>query len=148
MSKTAKISKSYKKVDTDRKYYLVDLKDQVLGRVASEIAKVLRGKNKAIFTPHQDVGDFVVAINAKAIKLTGNKVDNKQYYHHTGYVGGIKEYNAKALLEKKPEEIIRRAVKGMLPKTTLARQQLKKLKIYPATEHPHQAQKPQDLKLA
>ncbi|MCB1214578.1 MAG: 50S ribosomal protein L13 [Deltaproteobacteria bacterium] len=149
MSKSAKITKSYKKIETNRQYHIVDLKDKVLGRVASEIAKILRGKNKAIFTPNQDVGDFVIAINAKDIKLTGNKVEQKHYAHHSGYIGGIKEYNAKVLLEKKPEEIIRRAVQGMLPKKSpLAKQQLKKLKIYPTSEHPHQAQKPQNLELA
>ena len=140
-------TKSFQKDLTDRKWYLVDLEGQILGRAASKIAKILRGKNKGTFTPHQDVGDFIVAINAKSIKLTGQKLQKKMYYHYTGYIGGLKEYNAATLLEKKPEELIKRAVKGMLPKTILGRHQLKKLKIFAGAEHSHEAQCPEVLNL-
>ncbi|MDX1386869.1 MAG: 50S ribosomal protein L13 [bacterium] len=141
------LTKSYTKESSPRNWYLIDLKDQVLGRAASKIAMILRGKDKASFTPHEDVGDFVVAINAKDIHLSGNKRQDKMYYHYTGYIGGLKEYNAERLLNSKPEELIRRAVRGMLPKNILGRHQLKKLKIYSGSEHPHSAQKPQPLNL-
>lgn len=140
-------TKSFNEKATERKWYIIDLKGQVLGRAASRIAMILRGKDKAQFTPHADVGDFVVAINAKDIRLTGNKLYNKQYAHYTGFIGGLKEYPAQALLKKKPEEVIRRAVKGMLPKNILGGKQLAKLKIYADTEHPHAAQKPEPLTL-
>ena len=142
------LTKSYTKDASERKWYIVDLKDQVLGRAASKIAMILRGQDKATFTPHEDVGDFVVAINAKDVHLSGNKRQDKMYYHYTGYIGGLKEYNAERLLETKPEEVLKRAVKGMLPKNILGRHQLKKLKIYSGTEHPHEAQKPEVLNLA
>lgn len=142
------LTKSYTKESSPRNWYLIDLKDQVLGRAASKIAMILRGKDKARFTPHDDVGDFVVAINAKEIHLTGKKRQDKMYYHYTGYIGGLKEYNAERLLNSKPEELIRRAVRGMLPKNILGRHQLKKLKIYAGSEHPHSAQKPQPLTLS
>lgn len=141
------LTKSFFKDKTDRKWFLVDLQGQVLGRAASKIAKILRGKNKGIFTPHQDVGDFVIAINAQSIHLSGNKVKDKMYYHHTGHIGGIKEYSAEKLLKRKPEELIYRAVKGMLPKTSLGRKQLKKLRVFAGAEHPHAAQTPEVLNL-
>lgn len=131
-----------KKDSVDRKWYVVDAKDAVLGRLASRIATYLRGKNKPVFTPNVDTGDFVIVINADKVKLTGNKMTDKVYYHHSGYIGGIKAQSAKDLLAKKPEEIIRKAVWGMLPKNTLGRTMLKKLKVYKGTEHPHKAQSP------
>lgn len=139
------LTKSYTKEQTDRKWYLIDLKGQVLGRAASRIARVLRGKNKVTFTPHDDTGDFVVVINAKDIKLTGNKMRDKVYRHHTGYIGGMKTYTAERLMARKPETLILRAVKGMLPKTHLGKKLLKKLKIYSGAAHPHAAQKPEVL---
>ncbi len=141
------LTKSFTKEKTARKWYLVDLQGQVLGRAASQIAKLLRGKTKAIFTPHEDIGDFVVAINAQGVKLTGKKLQGKIYYHHTGYIGGIKIISADRLLARKPTELIYRAVKGMLPKTHLAKKQLKKLKIYSGAAHPHSAQNPEVLNL-
>ncbi len=142
-----KLTKSHTKVQTDRKWYLVDLQGKVLGRAASKIAMILRGKDTAQFTPHDDVGGFIIAINAKEVRLTGNKLKDKMYYRHSGYIGGLKEYTAEKLLERKPEEMIFRAVKGMMPKTFLAKKQLKKLKIYSGGEHPHMAQKPEVLEL-
>jgi len=131
-----------KKDSVDRKWYVVDAKDAVLGRLASKIATYLRGKNKPVFTPNVDTGDFIIVINADKVKLTGNKLTDKIYYHHSGYIGGIKAQSAKDLLAKKPEEIIRKAVWGMLPKNTLGRTMLKKLKVYKGAEHPHKAQAP------
>ena len=136
---------SAKPGQVERGWYIVDLDGKVLGRAASEIAKILRGKHKPTFTPHEDVGDFVIAINAEKIKLTGQKVEDKLYHHHTGYPGGLKTVNAKRLLENKPEEIIKHAVRGMLPKNTMGRNLLKKLKVYAGAEHPHGAQKPVQL---
>ncbi|NLH51153.1 MAG: 50S ribosomal protein L13 [Myxococcales bacterium] len=136
---------SAKPGQVERGWYIVDLDGKVLGRAASEIAKILRGKHKPTFTPHEDVGDFVIAINAEKIKLTGQKVEDKLYHHHTGYPGGLKTVNAKRLLENKPEEIIKHAVRGMLPKNTMGRNLLKKLKVYSGAEHPHGAQKPVQL---
>jgi len=133
--------------EIERKWYVIDAKGQVLGRMATEIAMRLRGKHKPIFTPHIDTGDFIVVINASKVKLTGKKLSDKMYYRHTGYMGGLKSMNAKTMLEKKPEEVIRLAVKRMLPKNRLGRAQLKKLKIYAGPEHPHQAQTPEALKL-
>ncbi len=130
-----------------KKWYLVDAKDKVLGRLATQVAMCLRGKNKPIFTPHADTGDFVVIINAEKIALTGKKWDNKIYYHHSGYVGGLKQITAKKLLEKKPDDILRFAVRGMLPKNSLGRRQLKKLKIYVGPDHPHQAQQLEKLEI-
>jgi len=141
------LTRSYAKDKTERKWVLIDLKGQVLGRAASEIAKILRGKNRPTFTPHQDTGDFVVVINAKLIKLTGNKWRDKIYVHHSEYIGGLKSFSAERLLARKPEQLIYRAVKGMLPKTHLGKKQLKKLKIYPGEAHPHAAQTPQALGL-
>lgn len=129
-----------KEQEVMKNWCLVDAKDQVLGRLATQIAIRLRGKHKPIFTPHADTGDFVVVVNADKIALTGKKWDNKIYYRHSGYIGGLKQISAKKLLEKKPEDILRLAVRGMLPKNSLGRRQLKKLKIYVGSDHPHQAQ--------
>ena len=131
--------------EIDRKWYVVDADTKVLGRLATEIASRLRGKNKPTFCNFQDNGDFIVVINAEKIHLTGNKWDDKKYYRHTGYIGGIKEQTAKEVLTKKPEELIRMAVKGMLPRNKLGRAQLKKLKVYAGSDHPHQAQQPENL---
>jgi large subunit ribosomal protein L13 len=136
-----------KEQEISKKWYLVDAKDRVLGRLATQIAMRLRGKHKPIFTPHADTGDFIVVINADKVALTGRKWDKKIYYRHTGYIGGLKEISAKKLLEKKPEDILRFAVRGMLPKNSLGRRQLKKLKIYSGSEHPHQAQQLEKLEI-
>jgi large subunit ribosomal protein L13 len=136
-----------KEQEVNKKWYLVDAKDKVVGRLASQIALRLRGKHKPIFTPHADTGDFVVVINAEKVAFTGKKWADKLYYRHTGYIGGLKQISAKKLLEKRPEEILRSAVKGMLPKNSLGRRQLKKLKIYAGSEHPHQAQLPEVLEI-
>jgi len=129
-----------------RDWYVVDARDAVLGRLSTQVANVLRGKNKAFFTPSVDTGDFVIVVNAEKIALTGRKLADKVYYSHSGYVGGLKEITAGKLLEKKPEELIKKAVKGMLPKNKLARAVLSKLKIYAGPDHPHAAQLP--IKLA
>ncbi len=129
----------------DRKWYVVDATDMTLGRLASEVAKVLRGKNKPIFTPHIDTGDNVIVINAEKIKVTGKKLDQKIYYHHSDYVGGMKEATLKEKLEKRPEQVIELAVKGMLPKGPLGRQMFKKLHVYAGPDHKHAAQKPEVL---
>lgn len=136
--------KSYmaKKGEVPRRWFLVDAQGQTLGRLASRIAMVLRGKNKPQFTPFLDTGDFVVVVNAGGVKLTGAKLDQKLYYRHSGYMGGLKEISARQLLKRKPEELLRHAVRGMLPKNSLGRHQLKKLKIYAGGDHPHQAQQP------
>ena len=127
----------------DRKWYVVAATDMTLGRLASEVAKVLRGKNKPIFTPHIDCGDNVIVINAEKIKVTGKKMDQKVYYHHSDYVGGLKEATLREKLEKKPEQVIELAVKGMLPKGPLGRQMFTKLHVYAGPEHKHEAQKPE-----
>lgn len=129
----------------DRKWYVVDATDMTLGRLASEVAKVLRGKNKPIFTPHIDCGDNVIVINAEKIKVTGKKMDQKVYYHHSDYVGGLKEATLREKLEKKPEQVIELAVKGMLPKGPLGRQMFTKLHVYAGPDHKHEAQKPEVL---
>jgi large subunit ribosomal protein L13 len=136
-----------KEEDVAKKWYVVDAKDKVLGRLATQIAMRLRGKHKPIFTPHADTGDFVVVLNADKVALTGKKWGKKIYYHHTGYVGGLKQITAEKLLEKKPEDLLRFAVRGMLPKNSLGRRQLKKLKIYVGTDHPHEAQQPEILEI-
>ena len=136
-----------KKEELEHKWYLVSADGKVLGRLATELAKILKGKNKPIYTPHLDTGDFVIVVNAGKVTLTGKKMKDKIYYHHTGYPGGIKEINAEKLLAKKPTEMIRIAVKGMLPKNSLGRQMLRKLKIYAGPNHPHEAQKPMPLEL-
>ena len=129
----------------DRKWYVVDATDMTLGRLCSEVAKVLRGKNKAIFTPHVDTGDYVIVINAEKIKVTGKKMDQKVYRRHSDYVGGMKEATLREKLDKKPEEVIELAVKGMLPKGPLGRQMFTKLHVYAGPEHKHEAQKPEVL---
>ena len=129
----------------DRKWYVVDAEGMTLGRLASEVAKVLRGKNKPIFTPHIDTGDYVIVVNAEKIKVTGKKLDQKVYYRHSGYVGGIKETTLKEMLNKHPERVIEFAVKGMLPKGPLGRQMYTKLFVYAGPDHKHAAQKPEVL---
>ncbi|MCI9447832.1 MAG: 50S ribosomal protein L13 [Lachnospiraceae bacterium] len=129
----------------ERKWYVVDAEGKTLGRLASEIAKVLRGKNKPIFTPHMDTGDYVIVVNAAKVKVTGKKLKQKIYYHHSGYVGGMKETTLKEMLTKKPERVMELAVKGMLPKGPLGRQMYKKLFVYAGPEHKHEAQKPEVL---
>lgn len=131
-----------KKEELEQKWYLVNAEGKVLGRLATECARILRGKNKPTYTPHLDTGDFIIVVNAGKLTLTGKKMKDKVYYHHTGYPGGIKSIHAEKLLAKKPTEMIRMAVKGMLPKNSLGRQMLRKLKVYAGPNHPHEAQKP------
>ena len=136
--------KSYmqKKETVERKWYVIDATDIALGRLASKTASVLRGKTKAIFTPHIDCGDYVIIVNADKVKLTGNKMDKKLYYNHSGYVGGLRVRKASEMIEKYPVEMVERAVKGMLPKGRLGRAMYKKLFVYTGAEHPHQAHQP------
>lgn len=134
-----------KQADIQRNWFVVDMEDKVLGRVATEIARVLRGKHKPVYSPSVDAGDFVVVVNASKLKLTGNKLADKMYHRHTGYPGGLRSINAEKLLASKPEELIKKAVKGMLPKNKLGRQMFKKLKVYGGAEHPHDAQTPKNL---
>ena len=131
----------------DRKWYVVDAEGKTLGRLASEVAKVLRGKNKPEYTPHVDTGDYVIVINADKIKVTGKKLEQKIYYHHSDYVGGMKETTLKEMLAKKPEYVIEHAVKGMLPKGPLGREMITKLHVYAGADHKHQAQKPEVLEI-
>jgi large subunit ribosomal protein L13 len=142
-------SKTYqaKPGEVERNWVLVDLEGKTLGRVATGLAQLLRGKTKPQYTPHVDTGEFVVAINAAKVKLTGRKLENKKYYRHSGYPGGLKTRTAAEMLDHKPEEVIRLAVRGMLPKTSLGRKLLKKLKIYASGDHPHAAQKPTPLEI-
>jgi large subunit ribosomal protein L13 len=133
--------------DRERVWYVVDAENKTLGRLATQIADVLRGKRKPTYTPHVDVGDFVIVVNAEKIAVTGDKREKKLYWRHSGYPGGIRSRTLGDLLEKRPEEVIRRAVKGMLPRNRLARAQLRKLKVYAGPEHPHQAQKPETLEI-
>jgi large subunit ribosomal protein L13 len=137
--------KSYmaRPLEVERKWYVVDAEGQTLGRLATEIATILRGKNKPQYTPHVDTGDFVVVVNAEKVVVTGRKAEQKVYRRHSGYPGGLKETSYEQMMERRPTEILRRAVKGMMPKNRLARQQLRKLKIYAGPEHPHAAQNPQ-----
>ena len=135
--------------DVERKWYLVDAEGVVLGRMAAEIAKILRGKNKPMFTPHIDTGDNVIVINAAKVRMTGNKLSNKTYYWHTGYPGGIKKRTAGEIITGKyPERVVEKAVQRMMPKGPLAREQFRKLKVYAGNEHPHDAQKPEVLDIA
>ena len=129
----------------ERKWYVVDATGHTLGRLSSEVAKVLRGKNKPIFTPHIDTGDYVIVINADKVKVTGKKMEQKIYYNHSEYVGGMKETKLQEMMAKKPEKVIELAVKGMLPKGPLGRSMIKKLHVYAGAEHPHAAQKPEAL---
>ena len=131
----------------ERKWFVVDVAGKNLGRVSSEIAKILRGKNKPIYTPHEDTGDYVIVVNAEKITVTGRKLDQKIYYNHSDYVGGMKETDLKTMLAKKPERVIELAVKGMMPKGPLGRKMIKKLFVYAGPDHPHQAQKPEALEL-
>ncbi len=142
--------KSYmaRKEDVERKWYLIDAEGQVLGRLASVIARIIRGKHKPIFTPHVDTGDFVVVINAEKIKLTGKKLEGKVYYYHSGYPGGLKMISAKKMLAQKPERMIEEAVWGMIPKGRLGRKMIKKLKVYRGPDHPHRAQNPEPLEIS
>jgi large subunit ribosomal protein L13 len=137
--------KSYmaRPLEVERRWYVVDAEGQTLGRLATEIARVLRGKNKPQYTPHVDTGDFVVVVNAEKVVVTGKKAEQKVYRWHSGYPGGLKETSYEQMMERRPTEILRKAVKGMMPKNRLARQQLRKLKIYAGPEHPHAAQNPQ-----
>ena len=141
--KQEKITRFIRTEDADRKWYLVDAKDKVLGRLATEIAKVLRGKNKAIFTPNMDTGDFVIVVNAEKVRVTGKRESLKRYVRHSGYPGGQKETSFQEMMAKKPEFVINSAVKGMLPKNRLGRKLIKKLKVYKGENHPHQAQQPE-----
>lgn len=136
---------SPKPENINREWFLVDAQNQILGRLASQIAHRLRGKHKPEFAPHMDNGDFIVVVNCEKIKVTGNKLQKKNYYHHTGYVGNLKSITLEKQLQQKPEEVLRTAVRGMLPKNRLGRAMLKKLKIYAGAEHPHQAQEPKTL---
>ena len=137
-----------KKEEIKRKWYIVDAQDQILGRLATEIAKKLRGKDKPIFTPHVDCGDFIIVINAEKIKVKGgNKLADKKYYRHSGYIGNLKVTNLETMLEKKPEFVIKNAVRGMIPHNTLGRMVLKKLKVYKGSQHPHEAQQPEKIDL-
>ena len=131
----------------DRKWYVVDATNIPLGRVASQVAAVLRGKNKTIYTPHVDTGDYVIVINSDKMILTGNKLNQKKYFHHSGYPGGLKEVSYKDLMEKRSDFALERAIKGMLPKNSLGKKMFGKLKVYKGSEHPHQAQQPVELKI-
>ena len=138
---------STKPSEIERQWYLVDAQGKTLGRLASEIAKILRGKHKPTYTPHLDTGDYVVVVNAEKIHVTGNRLDSKRYYRYSGYPGGLKSVPLREMLEKHPTRAIRYAVKGMLPKNRLGRAMIKKLKVYAGNEHPHEAQKPVSLDL-
>lgn len=142
MEASAKITKSIRKEDVERDWWIVDATGKTLGRLSSQVAALLRGKHKPWFTPHVDTGDFVIVINADKIELTGKRVEGKQYISHSGYPGGQKQRTFKEMLEKKPEFIIEHAVKGMLPKNRLGRKIIKKLKVYRDEKHPHKAQTP------
>ena len=133
--------------EVERRWYVVDADGQTLGRLATRIADTLRGKDKAQYTPHVDTGDFVVVVNAEKVLVTGNKLDQKRYYRHSGYPGGLRSRTLREQLERRPTEVIRKAVKGMLPKNKLAAAQLTKLKVYAGPEHPHEAQAPQPLEV-
>jgi large subunit ribosomal protein L13 len=133
--------------EVEQRWYLVDAEGKTLGRLATQIADTLRGKNKPQYTPHIDTGDFVVVVNAEKIAVTGKKLDDKIYYRHSGYPGGLKQRTLREQLERRPTEVLRKAVKGMLPRNKLARRQITKLKIYAGAEHPHESQRPEPLKL-
>ena len=136
---------SAKSETVKRDWYVVDASEKTLGRLATEVARRLRGKHKAEYTPHVDTGDYLVIVNAEKIKVTGNKAKDKMYYHHTGYIGGIKSISFEKLIDKAPERVIEHAVKGMLPKNPLGRQMFRKLKVYSGPNHPHEAQQPKQL---
>jgi large subunit ribosomal protein L13 len=134
--------------EVERRWYVVDADGKTLGRLATQVADTLRGKGKPQYTPHVDTGDFVVVVNAEKVRVTGNKLDQKRYYRHSGYPGGLRSRTLREQLDRGPTEVIRKAVRGMLPKNRLARQQLTKLKVYAGPEHPHQAQSPQSLEVS
>lgn len=136
---------SPKKTDIERSWYIVDATGKTLGRMSTEIAKVLRGKQKPLFSPHMDCGDFVIVVNAQDVHVTGNKMEDKYYYRHSGYPGALKKKPLKDIMKEKPEEVIKKAVAGMIPRNKLKKQVLMKLKIYKGSEHPHEAQKPKPL---
>lgn len=142
-----KYTYSANNLDKSDKWYIVDAEGATLGRLASQIAARLRGKHNPLFTPHADTGDSIIVLNAEKVRLTGKKMEKKMYYWHSGYMGGIKSISAGKLIEKRPEEIIRKAVKGMLPKNRLGRKLFKKLRVYAGTNHPHEAQQPEPLNL-
>lgn len=138
---------SVKAGEIERRWFIVDAQGKILGRLATEVARILRGKHKPTYTPHLDTGDFVVIVNAEKIELSGRKADQKEYFRHTGYMGGEKFIPYRRMLEKHPERVIELAVKGMLPKNALGKQMHKKLRVYAGSEHPHQAQQPETLNL-
>ena len=140
-------TKSYKSSNVEKNWHIVDAEDKVLGRLAVKIATILSGKNKAQYSPNADLGDFVVVVNAEKVKVTGNKFSQKNYYHHTGYPGGLKTKSFEKIQEDSPEKIIEKAVKGMLPKNKLANQIIKKLKVYSGSVHPHIGQQPKELSI-
>jgi len=142
-----KYTYSAKDSDNQNKWWVVDAEGAILGRLASQVAAALRGKNNPLYTPHADLGDSVVVINAEKIVLTGRKMDQKNYYRHSGYIGGLKTITAKKLIEKRPEDVVRFAVKGMLPKNSLGRRLYKKLKVYAGDQHPHEAQQPETMSI-
>ncbi len=142
-----KYTYSAKDADNPNKWWVVDAEGAILGRLASQVAATLRGKNNPLYTPHADLGDSVVVINAEKIVLTGKKMEQKNYYRHSGYIGGLKTITAKKLIEKRPEDVIRFAVKGMLPKNSLGRRLFKKLKVYTGDQHPHGAQQPETMNI-
>jgi len=142
-----KYTYSAKRSDNKENWCVIDAKDQILGRLASQVAYRIRGKNNPLFTPHVDMGDWVIVINADKVRLTGNKMDQKRYYRHSGYIGSIKSDTAKELFEKKPNEVVKKAIKGMLPKNRLGRKLGKKLFVYAGDQHPHAAQKPEPVEL-
>ncbi len=145
--KQEKLTRFITTADAEKKWFIVDAKEQVLGRLASKVAKVIRGKHKAVFTPNADTGDFVIVINADQVIMTGKREELKKYYHHSGYPGGLKTRSFAEVMNKKPEFVIESAVKGMLPKNRLGRKLIKKLKVYAGDAHPHAAQKPETLNL-
>ncbi len=147
MEPSAKFTKSFRKEDVVRNWWVVDATDMTVGRLSTQIARLLRGKHKPIFTPHVDTGDFVIVINAEKVKLEGKRVDKKEYFSHSGYPGGVKIEKFRDLIKTNPEKIIENSVSGMLPKNRLGRQIIKKLKVYAGSEHPHIAQQPKNYEL-
>lgn len=143
--KQEKMTSFIKPADADQKWFIVDAKGKVLGRLASKVARIIRGKDKAVFTPNMDTGDFVIVINAEEVVLTGKREAQKEYFHYSGYPGGLKKQSVKDVREKHPDRIVQMAVKGMLPKTKLGNKLIKKLKVYKGSDHPHSAQKPEIL---
>ncbi len=147
MEPSAKFTKSFRKEDVVRNWWIVDATDMTVGRLSTQVARLLRGKHKAIFTPHVDTGDFVIVINADKVKLEGKRLEKKEYFSHSGYPGGVKIEKFRDLIKTNPEKIIENSISGMLPKNRLGRQIIKKLKVYPGNEHPHIAQQPKNYEL-